>query len=441
MSVEHHARDEIVLEPGRELGVPRAADRAGSRRGARRARLEIRNSRNLLFANYHGYRVTRTYQAGPEGRAAVQLGRHPLPQRPRQRRERPRDQRQQGCGTFLRASKYPFENAIEDVTRGRRCASASSPCSTCRADPKPLPSRARAGRHGRRSSPTASGRSPAARSTRTARSISSTAASSASIAGAPREGSTLVRDASLDPVNLAVDRPGTCWCSPPLGPKGTVYSFEPGRRRRADGDRADRDRRDSPASTVALPANWWNNGEFRDQLDPKTDQFTTLAEMFARDIAAPEGAGIRLARRQRSRCRPSACCSRARPAGAGRRPCRPMGSSRRRPGERVFVTNGSENKTYSGAVGAGGTLTDLKPFANRGGESVAVDAGRPRLRRQRPGVRLRAGRQGGRPHRRARAAAAAPVRRHGPAHAVHPDAPRALRRAADQKRIVTVFPS
>ena len=43
-------------------------------------------------------------------------------------------------------------------------------------------------------------------------------------------------------------------------------------------------------------------------------------------------------------------------------------------GERVFVTNGSENKTYSGKVGPGGTLTDLKAFANRGGESVAVDS-------------------------------------------------------------------
>ncbi len=41
------------------------------------------------------------------------------------------------------------------------------------------------------------------------------------------------------------------------------------------------------------------------------------------------------------------------------------------PGSRVFVTNGSEIRTYSGVVGAGGVLTDLKPFANRGGESVA----------------------------------------------------------------------
>ena len=36
-----------------------------------------------------------------------------------------------------------------------------------------------------------------------------------------------------------------------------------------------------------LPVNWWNNGEFKDQLDTKTLQFPTLAEMFARDVAVP----------------------------------------------------------------------------------------------------------------------------------------------------------
>ena len=41
-----------------------------------------------------------------------------------------------------------------------------------------------------------------------------------------------------------------------------------------------------------------------------------------------------------------------------------------KPGTRVFVTNGSEVKTYSGVLRAGGALTDLKVFANRGGESV-----------------------------------------------------------------------
>lgn len=40
----------------------------------------------------------------------------------------------------------------------------------------------------------------------------------------------------------------------------------------------------------------------------------------------------------------------------------------------MFVTNSSENKTYSGQVGPGGTLTNLEVFADRGGESVAVDS-------------------------------------------------------------------
>jgi sugar lactone lactonase YvrE len=49
-----------------------------------------------------------------------------------------------------------------------------------------------------------------------------------------------------------------------------------------------------------------------------------------------------------------------------------------RQGERLYVTNGSENATYRGTVGPGGTLTGLERFAGRGGESVAVD-GRGRV--------------------------------------------------------------
>jgi sugar lactone lactonase YvrE len=40
---------------------------------------------------------------------------------------------------------------------------------------------------------------------------------------------------------------------------------------------------------------------------------------------------------------------------------------------RVYLSNESEDVTYSGRLGAGGAVADLKPFANRGGESVAVD--------------------------------------------------------------------
>jgi hypothetical protein len=43
-----------------------------------------------------------------------------------------------------------------------------------------------------------------------------------------------------------------------------------------------------------------------------------------------------------------------------------------KPGARVFVSNESEARTFSGLVNANGTVTDLKPFAERGGESVAA---------------------------------------------------------------------
>jgi len=38
----------------------------------------------------------------------------------------------------------------------------------------------------------------------------------------------------------------------------------------------------------------------------------------------------------------------------------------------VFVTNGSENKTYSGLLGQRGELTTLQTFAQRGSESVVA---------------------------------------------------------------------
>jgi len=45
-----------------------------------------------------------------------------------------------------------------------------------------------------------------------------------------------------------------------------------------------------------------------------------------------------------------------------------------KPGQRVYVSSESEDMTYSAKVSSDGTLTYLKPFAARGGESVAVDS-------------------------------------------------------------------
>lgn len=44
------------------------------------------------------------------------------------------------------------------------------------------------------------------------------------------------------------------------------------------------------------------------------------------------------------------------------------------PGQRIYVVSGAENRTYAATVEPDGTLSGLQPFAERGGESVTVDA-------------------------------------------------------------------
>jgi sugar lactone lactonase YvrE len=43
------------------------------------------------------------------------------------------------------------------------------------------------------------------------------------------------------------------------------------------------------------------------------------------------------------------------------------------PGQRFYVSDEEEEKTYSANVGADGNLSALKLFAERGGESLSVD--------------------------------------------------------------------
>jgi hypothetical protein len=175
-----------------------------------------------------------------------------------------------------------------------------------------------------------------------------------------------------------------------LGPKGAVYSFDPvGSPDALTVIEPTPVRTDGRAETL-LPVNWWVNGEFRDQLDPATYEFTTLAEMFAREVATPKAQEY--VSPDGSIALPAFRVWQQGPTDhVGWRWSSGLianGLVGARQGERLFVTNGSENRTYSGTVGQGGTLTGLQPFANRGGESVAVDDRGPRLCRERPGVRL-----------------------------------------------------
>jgi sugar lactone lactonase YvrE len=92
-----------------------------------------------------------------------------------------------------------------------------------------------------------------------------------------KKGLTVERDSPLDPVNLAVDKSGNLIVISSAGPESTVYTFRPGTSAEELTVLTPQDGHAQGKAAVILPVNWWNNGEFKDQLDLDTMRFTTLA--------------------------------------------------------------------------------------------------------------------------------------------------------------------
>ena len=373
LSNEHHVRNEIVFDhvENWDVNAPQTEEEAGESPAA--LSLEFRWSHNITIANYHGYRVTRSRAPFP---AAVRLYNssdihfrnvHVNAESGYAICD------QNGCGTFLRVSKYPYSDAIQDVThhlevREREFAVLDIPAQPAR---------------------------PAGPDSH----VQKLAGGFFSISGAavdpsgklyfvdhheqriygwsPAEGLTIERDNPLDPVNLGFDNAGDLMVLSSAGPEGTVYCFRPGSPETQLTIIEPQPTQPHPAAHALLPVNYWNNGEFKDQLNLNTLIYTTLAEMFQQDVSTPK-----------SREYVSPDGSVFLPAGrvvqqgpatdtSGWRFSDNLdtyGFINAEPGHRVYVSSESEDITYSALVGADGTLTDLKPFAQRGGESVAEDS-------------------------------------------------------------------
>ncbi len=370
LSAEHHRRAEIVLDGVRnwQFLAPQTEEEAGESRPA--VALEVRNSRDILFANLHAYRVTRSLEPAP---AAVTLyGSTGV----RFRNVHVNAESgfstcdTNGCGTYLRASKYPYESAIRDVTRGLSVREREFAVLDVTDAPVPAATASMA---------------PVRKLADGFYSLGGGAVDAAGklyfvdrqfhrIHGwSETEGVSVVADAPLDPVNLAIDRSGRLMVLSSAGAAATVYAIKP------DDPQAVTVIAPTPATQregarVAVPGSFWTNGEFRDQYDPATDRFTTLAEMFARDVGAAKP--LAYASPDGSLALPAYRVWQQGPADhRGWRFSDTLdtyGLVTGRVGERIHVANGSEDRTYSALIGPGGALTDLRPFAPRGDESVAT---------------------------------------------------------------------
>jgi len=190
------------------------------------------------------------------------------------------------------------------------------------------------------------------------------------------EGLTVERDNPLDPVNLAFDKSGDLLVVSSAGAESTVYSFRPGSSAEELTVLTPRAAQPHGNAAVILPVNWWNNGEFKDQLNLETMRFATLAEMFAVDATAPKAREY--VSQDRSVFLPAGRVFQQGPANdtSGWRFSDNLdtyGFIVAEAGQQVYVSSESEDITYRATVKPDGTLADLKLFAQRGGESAAVD--------------------------------------------------------------------
>jgi len=380
LSTEHHVRNEIKFDhvENWDMNAPQTEEEAGE--SPESLSLEFDWSKNITVANYHGYRVTRSrapfvaavrlYNSGDIHFRNVHVNAE----------SGYGIEDENGRGTFLRVSKFPYENAIQDLTHHLEVREREFAVLDIPANPD-TPKR-----------PDASAvLAPGAKVEKLEDGFFSISGAAVDAKGklyfvdhhqqriygwSRTEGLSIERDNPLDPVNLAIEKSGNLLVVSSAGSEGTVYSFHPGS---AD---AEIDVL-SPKTAVAhrdtsflFPVNYWNNGEFKDQLDLGTMRYKTLAEMFGEDVTtakakeyvSPDGSLIL----------PAGRVFQQGPANdaSGWRFSDHLdtyGFIQAQPGQRIYVSSESEDRTYSATVAADGTLKDLTSFAERGGECVAVD--------------------------------------------------------------------
>ena len=380
LSNEHHVRNEIKFDhvENWDVNAPQTEEEAGE--SPESLSLEIDFSHNITFPNYHAYRVTRS--------------RAPFPTAVRVSSSSDIHFRnvhinaesgyavcdKNGCATFLRLSKFPYENAIEDVTHHLEVREREFAMLDITADPQQSP------------------RTDASAVLASGATVNELEDGFFSISGAAvdaagklyfvdhhnqriyswseSEGLAVERDNPLDPVNLGFDKAGKLLVLSSAGSDSTVYTFRPGSSAEELTVLKPQPRKTNSAASFLLPVNLWNNGEFRDQLNLDTMRFTTLAEMFAADVTMPK-----------AREYVSTDGNVILPAGHVFEQGPATDSSGWRfsdnldtyglltavPGQRIYVSSESEDITYNAKVNPDGSLSDLKAFAQRGGESVAVD--------------------------------------------------------------------
>jgi sugar lactone lactonase YvrE len=344
LSSEHHVRNEAVLQNASNWQIYALQTEEERGEGGFALPVDIRDSNNITFANLHMYRVVSSYQ--------------PFPYAIKVTNSRNINFRNVHCYSD---SKVSFDNSIYDQThhfelRQREFASLTISGDAPQVQPH-------------ETSPVLAEGAKVEKVATGFYNISGGAVdSSGNIYFVDAHGQTIycwspathqistVRDNPLDPVQLFFDKAGDLMVISYAG-NGTVYTFKPA----ADDDNITLLKAEPsaprPGMTPVLPVSFWRN---------ENDFLEAIPAQKPYQYVSPDGTVFL-------------------PAGKDfvsgelyygsklNDLLRAFGVSAAKEGQPYYVPDESEEKTYVATVGVDGSISNLKLFAEQGGESLAVD--------------------------------------------------------------------
>jgi len=344
MSSEHHVRNEVQLRNVSNWRIYALQTEEERGEGGFALPLEIDRSSNITVANFHIYRVISSYQPFPY---AVKVSDS-------------KNIRFRNIHCYSN-SKVAFDAAVFDQTHGIEIRQLEFAWFTLSgAPPSPAP---------KRTSPVLEA---GAKVQKLAGGFFNISGGAVDPSGdfyfvdahwqriyrwdaAARQLST-VRDAPLDPVNLAFDKSGNLMVVSYAG-NGTVYAFKPGAPEEQLELLKPVDAAPRPGIIAVRPV-----GDWRIAKDPATG--IPIARPY--QYLSPDGTTFISAGRDFAT---GAMSWGVKSADL----LRSFGLAAAPPGKPFYVTSEAEVMTWSGTLGPDGNFVDFKPFVQQGGEGIAVD--------------------------------------------------------------------
>jgi len=373
LSSEHHVRTEVKLDQVENWDFY-ALQTEGERGESESASsLEISRSKNITIANFHGYRVVRGYRPFPYSIRVTESS----------------DIRFRNVHVDSNSSAWYCPEG-EDCTQYARSSKFSY--GTCILDPK-LNEEVRDREFAFLN---VTGERSPARPSKTA--VEKLAGGFYNVSGGAVDAAgrlyfvdphwsriyrwtpetkdlSIIRDNPLDPVNLVFDKAGNLLVVSSGGPKMAVYSFRP------DGpeDEINVLEREPAAEragmTAVLPVNYWVNGDFTNTLSTDTYEYVSLDQMFLKLMTKRKR--YQYVSPDRTLFIPADDVFVQGPPHLGYKWAyiiQAYGLVRADAARPFYVTNESEQRTYRGKINADGTLSDVRLFAEQGGENLAQDS-------------------------------------------------------------------